>query len=55
MPINPDAVGAESEPVEDPTKLGPVVAELLSGARVPAGMDGRDGSWPIPKEWLGGA
>ena len=38
--------GPEHAPVEDPTKLGPIVAELLSGARRNAGMDGKDGSWP---------
>ena len=38
--------GPEHAPVEDPTKLGPIVAELLSGARLNAGMDGKDGSWP---------
>jgi len=47
--------GPSHAPVEDPTEIGPVVAELLKGARTPAGMDGRDGSWPIPKEWLAGS
>jgi NAD(P)-dependent dehydrogenase (short-subunit alcohol dehydrogenase family) len=32
--------------VDDPSQLGPVVAELLKSARANAGMDGRDGSWP---------
>jgi NAD(P)-dependent dehydrogenase (short-subunit alcohol dehydrogenase family) len=38
--------GPEHAPMEDPTKLGPIVADLLSGARLNAGMDGKDGSWP---------
>jgi NAD(P)-dependent dehydrogenase (short-subunit alcohol dehydrogenase family) len=38
--------GPEHAPVEDPTALGPVVAELLAAARPNAGMDGKDGSWP---------
>ncbi len=28
--------------------LGPIVAELLAAARLNAGMDGEDGSWPQP-------
>jgi len=40
--------GPTHEPVEDPTQLGPIVQELLAGARKNAGMDGRDGSWPQP-------
>lgn len=42
--------GPVHEPVDDPTKLGPVVEELLAGARRNAGMDGRDGSWPQPQQ-----
>ena len=42
--------GPVHEPVEDPTRLGPVVEELLAGARRNAGMDGRDGSWPQPQQ-----
>jgi NAD(P)-dependent dehydrogenase (short-subunit alcohol dehydrogenase family) len=38
--------GPVHEPVEDPTQLGPVVAELLAAARPNSGMDGRPGSWP---------
>ncbi|MEO8362847.1 MAG: SDR family oxidoreductase [Ilumatobacteraceae bacterium] len=41
--------GPTHAPVADPTTLGPVVEELLSKARLNAGMDGVDGSWPQPK------
>jgi hypothetical protein len=34
--------------VEDPAALGPVVADLVAKARLNAGMDGKDGSWPQP-------
>ena len=34
--------GPVTEPLDDPTKLGPVVAELLSRARRNAGMNGQD-------------
>ena len=34
--------GPAVEPVEDPTKLGPVVDELVRAARKNAGMNGRD-------------
>jgi NAD(P)-dependent dehydrogenase (short-subunit alcohol dehydrogenase family) len=34
--------GPTGAPVEDPTALGPVVADLVSRARKNAGMDGRD-------------
>jgi NAD(P)-dependent dehydrogenase (short-subunit alcohol dehydrogenase family) len=40
--------GPEHAAVEDPTELGPVVAELLAAARLNAGMDGKDGTWPQP-------
>jgi NAD(P)-dependent dehydrogenase (short-subunit alcohol dehydrogenase family) len=40
--------GPRHEPVDDPTQLGPVVAELLAAARPNAGMDGHDGTWPQP-------
>ncbi len=40
--------GPEHAPVEDPTTLGPIVADLVAKARINAGMDGRDGSWPQP-------
>ncbi len=42
--------GPVHEPIDDPTRLGPVVEELLAGARRNAGMDGRDGSWPQPQQ-----
>jgi NAD(P)-dependent dehydrogenase (short-subunit alcohol dehydrogenase family) len=38
--------GPAHAPEEDPTKLGPIVAELLGKARGNCGMDGRPGSWP---------
>jgi NAD(P)-dependent dehydrogenase (short-subunit alcohol dehydrogenase family) len=41
--------GPRTAPVEDPTQLGPIVADLLSKARKNAGMDGEEGSWPQPK------
>lgn len=42
--------GPVHDPVEDPTRLGPIVEEMLGKARKNAGMDGRDGSWPWPKD-----
>jgi hypothetical protein len=42
--------GPMHDPVEDPTRLGPIVEEMLGKARKNAGMDGRDGSWPWPKD-----
>jgi NAD(P)-dependent dehydrogenase (short-subunit alcohol dehydrogenase family) len=41
--------GPEHAPVDDPTQLGPVVAELVAAARKNSGMDGRSGSWPQPQ------
>jgi len=41
--------GPRVAPQEDPTKLGPIVADLISRARRNAGMDGEDGSWPQPR------
>jgi NAD(P)-dependent dehydrogenase (short-subunit alcohol dehydrogenase family) len=41
--------GPRVAPEEDPTKLGPIVADLLSRARKNAGMDGEPGSWPQPR------
>jgi NAD(P)-dependent dehydrogenase (short-subunit alcohol dehydrogenase family) len=38
--------GPSTAPVDDPTALGPIVAELLSTARANSGMDGSTGSWP---------
>jgi NAD(P)-dependent dehydrogenase (short-subunit alcohol dehydrogenase family) len=34
--------GPGAEPVDDPTRLGPIVAELVARARKNSGMDGRD-------------
>ena len=34
--------GPTVEPVEDPTKLGPIVTEMVKQARMNAGMDGQD-------------
>jgi NAD(P)-dependent dehydrogenase (short-subunit alcohol dehydrogenase family) len=42
--------GPSVDPIDDPTKLGAVVPELLASARVNSGMDGRPGSWPQPKQ-----
>jgi NAD(P)-dependent dehydrogenase (short-subunit alcohol dehydrogenase family) len=41
--------GPRVAPEEDPTKLGPIVADLLSRARKNAGMDGEPGTWPQPR------
>jgi NAD(P)-dependent dehydrogenase (short-subunit alcohol dehydrogenase family) len=41
--------GPVHEPVDDPTRLGPIVSELLSAARPNSGMDGSSGSWPQPR------
>ena len=41
--------GPQVAPVEDPTKLGPVVADLISRARRNSGMDGQEGTWPQPR------
>ena len=38
--------GPSTTPVDDPTALGPIVADLLAKARGNSGMDGRTGSWP---------
>ena len=38
--------GPSTEPVDDPTALGPIVADLLAKARGNSGMDGRTGTWP---------
>ncbi len=42
--------GPSHSPVDDPTRLGPIVEELLGKARVNSGMDGRPGSWPQPQK-----
>jgi NAD(P)-dependent dehydrogenase (short-subunit alcohol dehydrogenase family) len=34
--------GPVAEPIDDPTKMGPIVAELMSRARKNAGMNGQD-------------
>lgn len=41
--------GPKHAPVDDPSVLGPIVAELLSGARKNSGMDGTPGGWPQPR------
>jgi NAD(P)-dependent dehydrogenase (short-subunit alcohol dehydrogenase family) len=41
--------GPQHAPIEDPTQLGPVVADLLAQARKNSGMDGRPGTWPQPR------
>jgi NAD(P)-dependent dehydrogenase (short-subunit alcohol dehydrogenase family) len=41
--------GPRHAPLEDPTKLGPVVRELLANARLNSGMDGEPGGWPQPR------
>jgi NAD(P)-dependent dehydrogenase (short-subunit alcohol dehydrogenase family) len=38
--------GPSVTPVDDPTLLGPIVADLLGRARKNAGMDGVPGHWP---------
>ncbi len=38
--------GPSTAPIDDPTQLGPVVADLLAKARPNSGMDGTPGSWP---------
>jgi NAD(P)-dependent dehydrogenase (short-subunit alcohol dehydrogenase family) len=42
--------GPSHSPVDDPTRLGPIVEELLGKARPNSGMDGRPGSWPQPQK-----
>ena len=41
--------GPKHAPVDDPTILGPIVAELLAQARKNSGMDGTPGGWPQPR------
>jgi NAD(P)-dependent dehydrogenase (short-subunit alcohol dehydrogenase family) len=41
--------GPKHAPVDDPTVLGPIVAELLAKARKNSGMDGTPGGWPQPR------
>jgi NAD(P)-dependent dehydrogenase (short-subunit alcohol dehydrogenase family) len=40
--------GPRHEPVSDPTRLGPVVEQLLAGARPNSGMNGEPGGPPQP-------
>ena len=42
--------GPSHSPVDDPTRLGPIVEELLGKARLNSGMDGKPGSWPQPQK-----
>jgi NAD(P)-dependent dehydrogenase (short-subunit alcohol dehydrogenase family) len=41
--------GPSVTPLDDPTQLGPVVADLVAKARKNSGMDGRPGTWPQPQ------
>jgi NAD(P)-dependent dehydrogenase (short-subunit alcohol dehydrogenase family) len=41
--------GPTTDPVDDPTVLGDVVAKLLADARPNSGMDGLPGTWPQPQ------
>ena len=38
--------GPKHTPVDDPTLLGPIVAEMLAAARPNSGMNGEPGGWP---------
>mgnify|MGYP003345523982 FL=1 len=38
--------GPRTAPIDDPTQLGPVVADLLGKARKNSGMNGEPGGWP---------
>ena len=38
--------GPSTAPVDDPTKIGPVVEQLLADARRNSGMNGEPGAWP---------
>ena len=40
--------GPRTTPIDDPTQLGPVVADLLGKARKNSGMNGEPGGWPQP-------
>ena len=40
------ARGPSTDPIDDPTQLGPVVEQLLGQARANAGMNGEPGAWP---------
>ena len=41
--------GPRHTPVDDPTVLGPIVREMLAGARPNSGMNGEPGGWPQPQ------
>jgi len=41
--------GPRHAPVEDPTKLGSIVEEMLASARLNSGMNGDPGGWPQPQ------
>ena len=41
--------GPRHAPVDDPTKLGSIVEELLASARLNSGMNGDPGGWPQPQ------
>ena len=38
--------GPRTEPIDDPTQLGPVVRDMLAQARPNSGMNGEPGGWP---------
>ena len=38
--------GPRVKPIEDPTKIGPAVRDMLAKARKNSGMDGEPGTWP---------
>jgi len=38
--------GPTTDPVDDPTKIGPIVERLLADARPNSGMSGEPGAWP---------
>jgi NAD(P)-dependent dehydrogenase (short-subunit alcohol dehydrogenase family) len=46
--------GPSTEPVDDPTGLGPIVADLLAGARPNSGMNGVPGGPPQPQSSIQG-
>ena len=38
--------GPSTAPIDDPTRIGPAVADLLAKARPNSGMNGEPGGWP---------
>ena len=42
--------GPQTAPIDDPSLLGPVVADLIAQARSNSGMDGVPGGWPQPRQ-----